>query len=220
MPAVMTERIVPCALCGTPGATLFQGLRDRLYSVEGEFGFARCAACGLVWQSPRPILADIPKCYPDDYEPHEGASQSDEAVRPAAGMRDALRAMILSEVFGYTRFKRSEWWASVAGRLQVGDEARIVLDAAPQYVVPARVSFVAAEAQFTPKYVETAAERDKLVYRVKLQVPREVAQRYSRYVKAGLTGYGHVRTDARTPWPASLQVRLPEVSEASPAASR
>ncbi|MCH8178348.1 MAG: HlyD family efflux transporter periplasmic adaptor subunit [Proteobacteria bacterium] len=108
---------------------------------------------------------------------------------------------------------------SVAGRLQVGDEARIVLDAAPQYVVPAHVSFVAAEAQFTPKYVETEAERDKLVYRVKLQVPREVAQRYSRYVKAGLTGYGHVRTDARTPWPASLQVRLPEVTEASPAAS-
>ena len=117
MPAVTTERIVPCALCGTPGATLFQGLRDRLYSVEGEFGFARCAGCGLVWQSPRPVLADIPKCYPDDYEPHEGAARSDDAVRPAAGMRDALRAMILSEVFGYTRFKRREWWAPMAGRI-------------------------------------------------------------------------------------------------------
>lgn len=101
---------------------------------------------------------------------------------------------------------------SVAGRLQVGDEARIVLDAAPQFVVPAKVSFVAAEAQFTPKYVETEAEREKLVFRVKLQVPREVAQQYSRYVKAGLTGYGHVRTDARTAWPASLQVKLPEAA--------
>lgn len=109
---------------------------------------------------------------------------------------------------------------AVAGKLQVGDEARIVLDAAPQHVVPAKVSFVAAEAQFTPKHVETDAEREKLVFRVKLQVPREVAQRYSRYVKAGLTGHGHVRTDARTPWPASLQVNLPETTaEAAPAAS-
>ncbi|TDP87941.1 HlyD family secretion protein [Aquabacterium commune] len=109
---------------------------------------------------------------------------------------------------------------AVAGKLQVGDEARIVLDAAPQHVVPAKVSFVAAEAQFTPKHVETDAEREKLVFRVKLQVPREVAQRYSRYVKAGLTGHGHVRTDARTPWPASLQVKLPETTaEAAPAAS-
>jgi HlyD family secretion protein len=134
-------------------------------------------------------------------------------VLPAGGV--VLNLVDLADVY-MTFFLPS----AVAGRVAIGSEARIVLDAAPQFVIPAVVSFVAAEAQFTPKYVETAAERDKLVYRVKLQVPREVAQRYSRYVKAGLTGYGHVRTDARTPWPASLQVRLPDVSEASPAASR
>ena len=98
---------------------------------------------------------------------------------------------------------------SIAGRLQVGDEARVVLDAAPEYVIPARVSFVAAEAQFTPKYVETASERDKLVYRVKLTVPPELAQRHAAYVKAGLTGYGYVRTDAKAAWPAKLGVKLP-----------
>jgi len=42
-----------------------------------------------------------------------------------------------------------------AGRLALGAEARLVLDAAPQYVVPARISFVASVAQFTPKTVET-----------------------------------------------------------------
>jgi hypothetical protein len=63
MPALATELVTQCLLCGTPGATLFQGLHDRLYSVEGEFGFARCASCGLVWQSPRPVMEDIPKCY-------------------------------------------------------------------------------------------------------------------------------------------------------------
>jgi len=116
MPALITECVTRCLLCGSPGATLFQGLHDRLYSVEGEFGFARCAACGLVWQSPRPIAEHIPRCYPEDYEPHEGAVQGEWPVRPAAGLRDAMRAMILSEVFGYSRFKRQEWWASAAGR--------------------------------------------------------------------------------------------------------
>lgn len=99
---------------------------------------------------------------------------------------------------------------SIAGRLQVGDEARIVLDAAPRYVVPAQVSFVAAEAQFTPKYVETSTEREKLMYRVKLKVPVDVARRYAAYVKAGLTGNGFVRTSAQAQWPASLAVKLPQ----------
>ena len=108
---------------------------------------------------------------------------------------------------------------SVSGRLQVGDEARIVLDAAPQFIWPARVSFVAAEAQFTPKYVETLSERDKLVYRVKLKVPAEVALRYQPYVKAGLTGYGFVRTEAGAAWPANLALKLPPADAPAQAAS-
>jgi len=100
---------------------------------------------------------------------------------------------------------------SIAGKLQVGDEARIVLDAAKQFVVPAQVSFVAAEAQFTPKYVETATEREKLMYRVKLKVPVDVATRYAAYVKAGLTGNGYVRVDPKAAWPAELTVKLPQL---------
>lgn len=106
---------------------------------------------------------------------------------------------------------------SVAGKLKVGDEARIVLDAATQFVIPARVSFVAGEAQFTPKYVETMSERDKLVYRVKLQVPTDIATQYAAYVKAGLTGYGFVRSDASVAWPAKLAVKLPPAEAASAA---
>lgn len=117
MSTLTTERVTHCLLCGMPGVTLFQGLRDRLYSVEGEFGFVRCEVCGLVWQSPRPIVADIPKCYPDDYEPHEGGGVGPAPFRPAAGVRDALRGLILSEIFGYTHFRRTEWWAASTGRL-------------------------------------------------------------------------------------------------------
>lgn len=117
MPTLRTEEAALCLLCGTPGKTLFRGLHDRLYSVEGEFGFARCSGCGLVWESPRPTIDEIPKCYPDDYEPHEGGALGEAPIRPAAGVRDVLRALILSEIFGYTQFKRDEWWASVGGRV-------------------------------------------------------------------------------------------------------
>ena len=92
-----------------------------------------------------------------------------------------------------------------AGKLKIGDEARIVLDAfrgrAP---IPAFVSFVSPEAQFTPKYVETQTERDKLMYRIKLQIPAPVALEYDGLLKAGQTGYGYVRLDPNAPWPASL----------------
>ncbi|MGQ9368348.1 HlyD family secretion protein [Azospirillum sp. ST 5-10] len=96
-----------------------------------------------------------------------------------------------------------------AGRVALGSQARIVLDAAPSYVVPAAVSFVAAEAQFTPKAVETANEREKLMYRVKLAIDPALLETYRAYVKAGLTGMAYVRTDPDAPWPDRLQTRLP-----------
>lgn len=108
---------------------------------------------------------------------------------------------------------------SVAGRLKLGDEARIVLDANRRFVIPATVSFVAAEAQFTPKYVETAAERDKLVYRVKLTVPADLARQHAPNIKSGLTGDGYVRSDPNTPWPAAYAVKLPAAAPSSPASS-
>jgi HlyD family secretion protein len=98
---------------------------------------------------------------------------------------------------------------SQAGRVAHGSEARIVLDAAPSYVVPATVSFIAAEAQFTPKAVETSDEREKLMYRVKLEIDPKLLETYRDYVRAGLTGNAYVRTDRAAEWPADLTPRLP-----------
>lgn len=91
--------------------------------------------------------------------------------------------------------------ASVAGQLAVGDEARLLLDALPERPLPAKVSFVAAKSQFTPKEVETRDERQKLVFRVKVHLtrPGEVPQ-----AKPGMPGAGYVRT-APIDWPANLQ---------------
>jgi HlyD family secretion protein len=94
--------------------------------------------------------------------------------------------------------------SNVAGKLRIGDEARIVLDGFDGPPIPATVSFVSPEAQFTPKYVETAAERDKLVYRVKLQIPPAVAAQLDGQLKAGATGYGYVRLQTNASWPEGL----------------
>lgn len=98
---------------------------------------------------------------------------------------------------------------SEAGRVALGAEARIVLDVAPEYVIPATVSYVADVAQFTPKTVETAEEREKLMFRIKAKVPVEVLQKHIEQVKTGLPGVAYVRLDAAKPWPEELNVRLP-----------
>ena len=99
---------------------------------------------------------------------------------------------------------------AVAGKLAVGSEVRIVLDAAPQLVIPARVSFVASTAQFTPKTVETASERQKMMFRVKAQIAPELLQKHVQLVKTGLPGMAWLKLDANAPWPAHLAVKLPE----------
>jgi len=99
--------------------------------------------------------------------------------------------------------------ADVAGQLTLGDEARTILDPIPQYVLPNTISFVATEAQFTPKSVETAEERQKLMFRVKLQADPGVLNKFYRAVKTGVRGLGFVRTDPKVPWPDELAVKLP-----------
>jgi HlyD family secretion protein len=96
-----------------------------------------------------------------------------------------------------------------AGQVALGDEARMVLDPFPQYVVPATISFVATDAQFTPKSVETAEEREKLTFRIKLQVDPRVLGKYHTQVKTGVRGIGFVRTDSGATWPDNLAVKLP-----------
>lgn len=91
-----------------------------------------------------------------------------------------------------------------AGRVAMGADARIVLDAAPQYVIPAKISFVADVAQFTPKTVETEEERQKLMFRVKAKIPQELLQKYIQQVKTGLPGMAYVKLDPNAEWPKNL----------------
>ncbi len=93
---------------------------------------------------------------------------------------------------------------SQAGRVQVGSEARLVMDAAPGFVLPATVSYVADVAQFTPKTVETADEREKLMFRIRTRIDPDLLTRYLEYVKTGLPGMAYIRLDPDAEWPAFL----------------
>ena len=98
--------------------------------------------------------------------------------------------------------------AAAVGRVALGSEVRLVLDAAPGYVIPAHVSFVADVAQFTPKTVETAVEREKLMFRVRAQISPDLLRKHILQVKTGLPGMAYVKLDPAAPWPAELQKGL------------
>jgi HlyD family secretion protein len=123
-------------------------------------------------------------------------------VLPAGGR--VLNIIDLTDV--YMNFFLPE---AAAGRVKIGAEVRLVLDALPRSVIPARVSFVADVAQFTPKTVETALERQKLAFRIRAHIAPELLAQYSRDVKAGMPGMAYVRLDPEAPWPGHLQVKLP-----------
>jgi len=56
------------------------------------------------------------------------------------------------------------------GRVKVGQTARVTTDSYPGRSYAGRVSFIASQAEFTPKSVQTRKERVKLVYRIKIDV--------------------------------------------------
>ncbi|HTN31237.1 MAG TPA: HlyD family efflux transporter periplasmic adaptor subunit [Pseudomonas sp.] len=97
-----------------------------------------------------------------------------------------------------------------AGRVALGAEARLVIDAAPEYVIPARITYVASVAQFTPKTVETASEREKMMFRVKARIDPELLRKYLAHVKTGVPGMAYLRVDPTAEWPAHLAIKVPQ----------
>ena len=97
-----------------------------------------------------------------------------------------------------------------AGRVELGEEVRLVIDAVPEYVIPAEVSYVASVAQFTPKTVETASEREKLMFRVKARIAPELLKKYASQVKTGVPGMAYLKLDPKAAWPAHLQIKVPQ----------
>ena len=91
-----------------------------------------------------------------------------------------------------------------AGKVKIGADARIVLDAYPDHPIPAKVSFVASQAQFTPKTVETQTERDKLMFRIRARIDQERLLQHTDAIRSGLPGVTYVRWDPAVAWPKTL----------------
>ncbi len=92
-----------------------------------------------------------------------------------------------------------------AGRAAIGDEARIVLDAFPNIAIPAHVTYIATEAQFTPKAVETHYERDRLMFRIRARIDADVLKNHEAEIRTGLPGVTYVRLDPKAKWPPQLR---------------
>ena len=96
-----------------------------------------------------------------------------------------------------------------AGKVKLGSDARIVLDSYPTHPFAAKVVFVASQAQFTPKTVETKDERDTLMFRIRARIDPAQLSTHAADVLSGLPGVAYVRTDPQAAWPAKLQATVP-----------
>ena len=56
------------------------------------------------------------------------------------------------------------------GRVKVGDKVKVTTDSFKNKVYDGTISFISSDAEFTPKQIQTAEERVKLVYRIKIDV--------------------------------------------------
>lgn len=92
-----------------------------------------------------------------------------------------------------------------ANKIKIADEARIVIDGIDT-VFPAFVSFVASEAQFTPKSVETKTEREKLMFKIKLQIPPEIVKKNQNLMKAGMTAVAYLKFE-NVKWLERLEIK-------------
>ncbi|AOR80541.1 HlyD family secretion protein [Novosphingobium resinovorum] len=190
-------------------AASLEASRAQLAAVDAAIGTARSQVIGArsnvdaVRATIRRLDADIadsalkaPRAGRVQYR----VAQPGEVV---AGGGRVLNLVNLSDV--YMTFFLPE---TVAGRVALGSDVRIVLDAASGYVIPAKVSFVADVAQFTPKTVETENERQKLMFRVKARIDPALLDKHIAQVKTGLPGMAYVRIDPRIEWPANLMVNV------------
>jgi len=188
-----------------------EAAKAQLAAVDAAIASARAQVVGARSNADaaratlRRVQADISDS--DLKAPRDGRVQF-RVVQPGevvAGGGRVLNLVSLSDV--YMTFFLPE---TVAGRVALGSEVRIVLDAAPEYVFPAKVSFVADVAQFTPKTVETESERQKLMFRVRARIDPDLLRRNLHQVKGGLPGTAYVRVDPGAAWPAKLALRTPQ----------
>ena len=95
----------------------------------------------------------------------------------------------------------------IAGKVQLGAQVRIMLDSAPGKPIPAKVTFISNTAQFTPKTVETASERQKLMFRVKAKIDQTFIEKNIDIIKSGMPGVAWLSLNSNGAWPNFLEIK-------------
>jgi HlyD family secretion protein len=73
------------------------------------------------------------------------------------------------------------------GRVKLGSVVHVKTDSYPAKTYTGHVTFIASEAEFTPKQIQTQQERVKLVYRVKIELDNS-----SRELKSNMPADGEI----------------------------
>lgn len=74
---------VPCPRCSQDDSVQVYAARDYIYGLPGQYFAARCRACGLWFQNPRPVAEHLADLYTKSYSPHRATDSSPE---PVAGL--------------------------------------------------------------------------------------------------------------------------------------
>lgn len=91
LPEIRLERVA-CPRCRSLRSSPVYTAHDYIYGLPGTFYAESCDDCGLWFQNPRPVEADISLLYPDTYAPHaESVRGPFTPPRPANLLRNAWR---------------------------------------------------------------------------------------------------------------------------------
>lgn len=101
---IRTEEINFCLLCNARGSLLYEGVRDRLFGVEGVYNYYFCDWCKFAWLNPRPIKEDIFLCY-KEYYTHQPSMISREINREKNKI--SSNELILGKIFPFLRKRAS-----------------------------------------------------------------------------------------------------------------
>jgi HlyD family secretion protein len=90
------------------------------------------------------------------------------------------------------------------GRVKIGSAVDVSTDSFPGKRYAGKLTFIAADAEFTPKQIQTQEERVKLVYRVKIEIPNP-----DHELKRNMPADARIPLSPAASEPSSAAVRVP-----------
>ena len=144
-PEIRLERVA-CPRCRSLRSSPVYTAHDYIYGLPGEFYAESCDDCGLWFQNPRPVAADISLLYPDTYAPHsESPARFTPPPRPANLLRKIWRGWNhgFLKRLGYQhrsdQSRLASFGAALGGRFSIAARWRAGCDLVPRFVPDGRL---------------------------------------------------------------------------------